>query len=188
MPGRVFFTSDQHFGHARIIEYCNRPFADVHDMNKQLTERFNDTVGEGDLTYHLGDFAFDRDPRKYLQRLNGAHILVAGNHDACHIRRSRYLKSVRMYEKAGFWEVHPYWISMTIESLGEVLLTHMPPSFFEPDRYAEWRMNDWTGRRIHGHVHEKWKSRKNHVNVGVDQWNFAPITLEQVVDEMKAND
>jgi calcineurin-like phosphoesterase family protein len=32
-----------------------------------------------------------------------------------------------------------------------------------------------------GHVHEKWLRKDNKINVGVDQWDFKPITLEQIL-------
>ena len=54
----TFFTSDQHYGHAMILEYCNRPFADVQTMNETLVDNHNAVVGKKDTVYHLGDFAF----------------------------------------------------------------------------------------------------------------------------------
>ena len=32
----VWFTSDTHFGHAKIIEYCDRPFANVQEKELWL--------------------------------------------------------------------------------------------------------------------------------------------------------
>ena len=52
----IFFTSDTHFGHAKIIEYLNRPFATAEEMDEQLAVRWNEIVGEKDTVYHLGDF------------------------------------------------------------------------------------------------------------------------------------
>ncbi len=40
-----FVTSDQHFGHARISELAERPFATVEEMNAELARRWNDVVG-----------------------------------------------------------------------------------------------------------------------------------------------
>ena len=34
--GRIFYTSDLHFSHSNIIQYCNRPFDSVEQMNDTL--------------------------------------------------------------------------------------------------------------------------------------------------------
>ena len=30
-----------------------------------------------------------------------------------------------------------------------------------------------------GHVHSRWRGARGQVNVGVDQWDFAPVTPDQ---------
>ena len=42
--GKLFFTSDHHFGHDNIIKFCNRPFEDVREMNQVLIERWNKKI------------------------------------------------------------------------------------------------------------------------------------------------
>ena len=78
-----FFISDTHFGHSSIRLYCQRPFNDNHYMNKIIIERWNSVVGPNDIVYHLGDFAKPRDknPTRYIDKLNGKIILIHGNHD-----------------------------------------------------------------------------------------------------------
>lgn len=79
----VFFTSDTHFGHARIIELSDRPFRDVDDMNTQLIDRWNSVVGPNDHVYHLGDVALGSfaESIECVAHLNGIIHLVTGNHD-----------------------------------------------------------------------------------------------------------
>lgn len=60
-----FFTSDTHYNHKNIIKYCERPFANVEEMNRELVERHNAIVKPGDTVYHL----------------NGKIIYLRGNHD-----------------------------------------------------------------------------------------------------------
>lgn len=36
------------FGHAIIIDYCNRPFADVRSMDRALVDAWNDTTSATD--------------------------------------------------------------------------------------------------------------------------------------------
>ena len=40
----VFFTSDTHFDHFNIIEYCDRPFTNVKAMNEHIITNWNKTV------------------------------------------------------------------------------------------------------------------------------------------------
>ena len=62
----TWFTADLHFGHANIISYSSRPFADATAMNEALIERWNDSVRMEDSVWLLGDVALGphrRDPR-----------------------------------------------------------------------------------------------------------------------------
>ena len=81
---RTWIISDTHFHHAKIIEYCDRPFKDVNHMNEAMIERWNEVVGEGDVVWHLGDFGFFKDVnhmRLTTDRLNGKKNIILGNHD-----------------------------------------------------------------------------------------------------------
>ena len=42
----TYFTSDQHFGHANIIKYCDRPFKTAAEMDKVLVNLANPLAGE----------------------------------------------------------------------------------------------------------------------------------------------
>jgi len=76
----IFFTSDHHFGHTNIIKFCNRPFANVDEMNEELIRRWNEKIAPGDEVYHLGDFALITPEKlnEILDRLNGTIYLIAG--------------------------------------------------------------------------------------------------------------
>lgn len=162
----TFFTSDTHFAHAAIIEYCNRPFANVEEMDRELVRRWNARVQPGDTVYHLGDFAFGpvENVGKYLAMLNGSVILVRGNHD-------RSLKRMREF---GFRSVndHETILCMTVD-WPSLFLTHKPTT--------EHPLKIVTDYHLHGHVHEKYARRGNCINVGVDVRGFAPATLEELL-------
>ena len=57
----IYFISDTHFHHHNIINYCNRPFKDVNEMNKIIINNWNNIVTENDTVYHLGDFCLFSD-------------------------------------------------------------------------------------------------------------------------------
>lgn len=156
----VLFTSDTHFGHARIIEYCARPFASVLEMDHEMIQRWNERVNEGDTVYHLGDFAFARVERirEILSQLKGTKVLIRGNHDR-RIKDSKFLG-------AGFSAVHK---THTLEAFDvPILLAHHP--------------QDVPGWHLCGHVHEAWKRRDKTINVGVDVWDFAPHTFAELLE------
>ena len=71
----TFFTSDHHFGHAKIIEYCKRPFSSVEEMNQVMIDRWNEVVGPDDHVYHLGDFAFGHNDVVERYRHTVVHLI-----------------------------------------------------------------------------------------------------------------
>lgn len=78
-----YFTSDQHFGHEKVIKYCNRPYSSIEEMDEILIENHNKVVKNNDIVVHGGDFSFlnKEVKNKYVKKLNGNHIFVRGNHD-----------------------------------------------------------------------------------------------------------
>lgn len=79
--GKIFFTSDLHFGHKNVIHFDKRPFFTLDEMDKILIENWNNKVKPGDLVYVLGDM-FWRSDNDYVQnilkQLNGQIILIKG--------------------------------------------------------------------------------------------------------------
>ena len=67
----IYYTSDLHLGHANVIRHCNRPFADVTQMDKTLVENWNRIVHRNDTVYIVGDFIFRAKctPDEYLSVL-----------------------------------------------------------------------------------------------------------------------
>lgn len=43
-----YILSDTHLGHESIIEYCDRLFGSVEEMNEQLVANWNELVNEHD--------------------------------------------------------------------------------------------------------------------------------------------
>ena len=194
-PVATFFTSDQHFGHHNIIDYCDRPFGDVGEMDEVIIAGWNETVGVEDEVWVLGDFAMGDRARGlgYLQRLNGTKYLVAGNHDKCSPTEKNGHLHIQEYLEAGFTAV----VSQAQVSLPalrptgqnlKIMLSHYPyagDSHTEHDRYAKFRLRDLGQPLVCGHVHTDWKTSLSpqgtaQVNVGVDQWGFRPVSAEDI--------
>jgi len=163
-----YLISDHHFGHANIIEYCNRPFTSVGEMNNSMLDRFYEEVSPGDVILHLGDIAMDmQDGRETVERFDqvDADILVRGNHDVG-------------LEPAD--APFPVVDSCTIEHRGyKFYCTHRPEDVPE----------SWDGWVLHGHHHNNDLKQfpfvfydEQRVNVGVELLNYRPIKLDTIVE------
>jgi len=183
----IFFTSDQHYYHTNIIKFCNRPFATVEEMNEKMVYNWNSIVKPEDSVYCLGDFSMAfRSVELFSSRLMGKKFLIPGNHDFCHSvhKKSRHpenqKKWIKEYEKNG-WIVLPEQMKFDIDGI-TVNLCHMP--YIEDHtgevRYEKNRPVDDGNWLLHGHIHEKWKIKNKMINVGVDIWDFKPVSLDQI--------
>jgi len=166
---KYFLTSDLHLGHANIIKYCNRPFKDVDQMNRELVRRWNERVSDEDIIYHVGDFCFKNSSEargegqkchaiKWIEQLKGQKVFIRGNHDKNNSLRT--LTESCVIKHAGI----------------EYFLTHSPQ-----DASQEYLIN------FVGHVHERWKYRLYNdtvlINVGVDVHDFYPRTIDEILKE-----
>ena len=88
-----FFTADEHYGHANIIKYCDRPFASVEEMDAEIIKRHNELVGPQDVVLHAGDFTLMKKSfaENYIKRLYGTHIFLKGSHDYWLKKSATYL-------------------------------------------------------------------------------------------------
>lgn len=181
----TWFTSDLHIGHANIIKYCDRPFADVEEMNEALVDRWNEVVGSDDTVWVLGDVAMGPivESLALTARLNGTKILVTGNHDRCWHGHGRSAEVwVERYLAAGFSEIRQG--TQAIELAGRaVLLDHFPyvGDSHDEDRFNAHRPHDDGEWLLHGHVHERWDQSDRMINVGVDVRNFRPMPETEVI-------
>lgn len=158
---RIFFTSDTHFGHKNIIEYCNRPFDSVEQMNDFIIKQWNSVVRENDTVYHLGDVCLGlrkEEIAEILSKLNGTKYLVKGNHDNW---------KNEVYREIGFKEV--YDTPIIIKEF--LILSHAP---------IPWKINPMY-LNLYGHVHDSDLYEtygKASACLCVERHNYTPIDLE----------
>lgn len=166
----IYYTSDIHFNHKKIIESCNRPFKDIDEMNESLIGNWNVRVKKEDTVYYLGDFAIVKNNKDVqniidlVRRLNGRKILIQGNHD------SRLVKNIEFSEM--FEEISIY---KKINDNGRyVILMHYPIESWERSYYGSYH--------IHGHTHNNCINNiKNRFNAGVDVNDYKPVTLDELI-------
>lgn len=160
----IFFTSDQHFGHENIIKFCNRPFSSVSEMNTIIIEKYNSVIGPGDTVYHLGDFCFDQYPDSYFRRLNGNKVFIKGNHDR---------KPVFSLNWNGIHDIFNLNINKQ-----NIVLCHYAMVVWNKSAHGGWH--------LYGHSHNTLKEPANFsFDVGVDSWDFYPVSLDQVAQKME---
>jgi calcineurin-like phosphoesterase family protein len=165
----VWFISDTHFGHANILRYCKRPFGSIEEMNEAFVKNWNDRVSNGDLVYHLGDFAFFKTKEEVdsvAKRLKGQKHLVRGNHDRNHTQKCGFFADVKDYKE--------------IEVQGQkIVLMHYAMKVWNRSHHGSWQ--------LHGHSHgtlpRDLKSKQ--LDMGVDCWNYVPVSFEEVSKEME---
>jgi len=177
----IFFTADTHFCHSNIIGSCNRPFNDVHEMNREMIGRWNSYVTARDEVYILGDFMYKgkgMEANEILSELNGRKYLIKGNHE-------KYLDDPAFNIKAFEW-VKDYFV-LKYEGM-EIILFHYP--------IMQWYKSHYGSIHLYGHVHnsaekypefaEKLKVLGNKaINVGVDVNDFYPVSIKQIVEQVK---
>jgi len=169
---RHYLTADTHFGHKNIIEYCERPFETLDEMNNTIIKNFNEIIKPDDVVYFLGDWCFKNSPGgkhgegvptkalEYLNQLNGYWVFFKGNHDRNNSLKTKLKHGIVEFGRQTFW------------------LTHNPS-----DANPNFAVN------LVGHVHEAWKIRKLTeksvmYNVGVDVHNFRPVSFEDIITDI----
>ena len=157
----TFFTSDTHLGHYNIIRYCNRPFKTADEMDEKIISNWNSVVKSKDTVYHIGDFCFG-DAKDYLDRLNGHIIFVQGNHDK---PLQRILSPLEL----------PFKRAASINGQ-YIVLSHFAMRVWDKSHFNAWH--------LYGHSHNTLPSSGKSFDVGVDAWNYYPISFEQVKKQM----
>jgi len=161
---RTFFTADLHIGHTNIIKYCNRPFCNVTEMNETIIRNWNSVVKPGDVVHVLGDFCFTRKDgvvENYLRKLNGQVHLVVGNHDSKFVTKSDGFASVRHLD--------------TIRVGNQcIVLCHYAMRVWNKSHHGSWQ--------LYGHSHGQLPDDLGllSTDVGVDRWNFTPVSFEEI--------
>lgn len=81
--GRIFMTSDWHFGHDREFIWKVRGFNSVYEMNNAIIARHNAIVQPGDDVYCLGDCMLGNNEAglSCIKQLKGNIHIIRGNHD-----------------------------------------------------------------------------------------------------------
>lgn len=173
----TYYISDHHFHHAGIIEYEDRPFSDVIEMDVFMLNAWNTRVSSKDTVVYGGDLALGS-IRRYKERLtplvkslNGKKILVKGNHE-----RSRKTSFA-----IGFDEVHSYYFESGILVVHNLMLNW-------GRLLSQISAADYI---LYGHVHDliledpRVAGQEKFINISVEHLDYIPRTIEELIQIRK---
>ena len=158
----VFFTADHHFGHGGARGLFKRPFGSIAEMDRAMVVRWNEVVGPDDEVWHLGDFAVRQSAARMaelLAALAGTKHLIVGNNDGSATTGLAGWASVAHYAELrldGTW----------------LILCHYP--------LRTWNRMSRGALDLHGHSHGRLAPLPRQIDVGVDCWDFRPVTLAEI--------
>lgn len=188
----IWYTSDTHFNHLNVVDYCDRPFrmadgrADIPAMNEALIKNWNEVVGTEDTVYHIGDFCMGDKSQipNIARRLNGKKILVLGNHD--YKKPGLIRPEIIQAQRDGLFASVVTGLEV-VDAGRKLMLKHEPEQCCPGYTYA-----------LCGHVHQAfsrgslvvsagetphWEADPDGmtINVGVDVSGYRPMTLDQLL-------
>lgn len=166
----VFFTADTHFNHVKCQELF-RPtrFSSLEEMNETIIERWNSKIGKSDRVYHLGDVALGSavECQKILQRLNGQIYLIRGNHEQ--------VAEHKLCSDRFVWIKNYFGLKIGEQ---KIYLMHYAMRTWNCMHHGSWQ--------LYGHSHGTLQDNPNSLSfdVGVDCWDFYPVSYSEVVAKM----
>jgi calcineurin-like phosphoesterase family protein len=168
---KTYVTSDLHFGHKNIMNFCPESRArfnnDLGYMHEAMIKEWNELIAPEDTVYILGDVAFMSgfNAALIMMRLNGSKILVEGNHDRKTLMDVNFRKE--------FKEVHKY---LDINYNGtKVVMFHYP--------IAEWDQMHRGSVHLHGHLHGNTSGLENFRcrDMGMDATGVIAMSMEDAI-------
>lgn len=173
-PNNIFFTSDHHFGHANIIKFVQRPFADVDEMNAEMIKRWNEKVGKDDTVFHLGDFALmpSGKVRQLREQLNGKICLITGNHEGAALSNADCFEWIKDY--------YELMVEDNDAHKGQrlMVLFHYAMRVWNASHHGSWH--------LYGHSHGSLPDDATSLSfdIGVDNHDFYPLSYLEVKNIM----
>lgn len=155
----VYFNSDLHLGHRRVIEFADNFRAKsmgvetIEQHDEMIYDLWNDTVHKRDIIYILGDVGYDLEG---IKKMPGHKRLLLGNHDERHaFDYLEYFDNI-----IGPVKYKRHWLSHF--PIHESELYHRPV--------------------IHGHTHSTGVESAMYINVCVEFTKGRPVSYQDIKD------
>ena len=150
-------------------------------MREELIKRHNDVVKSGALVYVLGDMFWrtinPQEAVEIVERMNGEFYYILGNHEEAFENRALREQFVWIKERA---YIHP-------EGYPRIVLDHYAGRVWNGSHRGAWQ--------LYGHSHGQLTDPTAGItkeespfafDIGVDAWNYYPVSIEQVCEKMKS--
>lgn len=178
--GKIFLTSDTHFGHSKDFLWKPRGFKSSQEHDMTIIHNWNSIVQKEDDVYILGDLMLE-DTNYGLQcvsQLNGKLHLIRGNHDS-NVRWAMYAELPNVVELCG-------WATVIRYRKFNFHLSHWPTDTanYDDDKGLRTKIIS-----ISGHTHKKEKFHNNNpvkYNVALDAHNNYPVLLDDIITDIKS--
>lgn len=176
--GRIFASSDLHFGHNREFIWGPRGFKSSTEHDEAIIANWNSVVEPEDTVYILGDLMLGDNEygKNCVVRLNGHIKLIRGNHDGDK-RWNEVYAELPNVERIGWADVIHY-------RKYHFYLSHFPTLTGNLEKESLHQMT----LGLFGHTHSKdkfYEDRPYMYNVSLDAHNNTPVLLDDIIEEMK---
>lgn len=162
----IFLTTDTHFSHSKMVDYCHRPIDYQEKLKKGL-----DALKSTDTLYHLGDVCFgnhEEDHKRYIQTIKAKKILIRGNHD----------------NKSDHWYLSHGW---------DFVCERLTNTYYGVRVCFSHRPLPWDGDfdiNIHGHLHNlshRPEERTNVLNylISLERMGYTPLSLRTLLEPIR---
>lgn len=175
--GKIFVTSDLHFGHDREFVWGARGFKSIEEHDSEIIKRWNEVITEEDDVYILGDLMLGDNIHGIhcLSQLNGKLHILTGNH-CTSARQKSYHTLENMVEFCGCATIIKY-------KKKQLYLSHYPTITSNMEANPHQAVFN-----LYGHTHQTtnfYNGQPFMYHVGVDSHNCYPVLLDDVITEIK---
>ena len=185
----IYYISDLHFGHANVIEFDKRPFANVEEMDRVMIERWNERVRDVDDVYIIGDFCWrlDKEWIRILDLLNGQKVLIRGyhdikNHSAALAKRFLYIRDTDTIKDGEYKIYMQHNPCLFYTHSGDQKMWHF--CGHTHNRTAEELKRQEFVQNLVDSCKESYDNRGQIINVGcmLPYMNYTPRTAEELIE------
>jgi len=177
--GKIYVTSDWHFGHDKDFIFGPRGFSNPYEMNDAIVKNHNEIVNEDDDVYVLGDCMLNDNEAgiELIKSLKGKIHVILGNHDT-NARAALYRNCDNIVEVC-YATVLRYRAYM-------FYLSHYPTMCgnHDADKPMERKVINLCG---HTHTTDRFADWDNGLiyHVEVDAHECKPVLLDDIITELK---